>query len=260
MSNGMLVTATAISLVAVITALSCSDDHYDGGSTTTSTSSGSGGSGTGGAGLGGINWGGFGGATSSGEGAGGGVGGTGEECPTLTLTEPIECTTYCQLMDGACKNFQGDFNDQYPGGYPDLCPEACAHFAYGSPGDTTGNSLACRIVEACLAQYDPNTHCTRAGPGGDGVCGDNCESFCALNLTVCEGSNQQWSTQALCLADCALFDFADPYNTSSDNWSGTDSAFACRMYWLMRALDDPLGSCPNTRPGGVSSDPCIDGV
>ncbi len=259
--HGTLVMAAAAALAALAPVLSCSEDHYyGGGAGYTTTSSGTGGTHTGGAGLGGVNWGGFGGETSSGEAGTGGSGGFGEECATVTVDGGHDCPTYCQLMDGACKNFQGHVNDQYPGGYPDVCADACVHLPKGSPGDTTGHSLACRIYEACLAQYDPDTHCTRAGPGGDGACGDNCESFCTINLAVCEDSNQQYGTQAECLTDCATFDVTAAYNTSADNWSGTDNAFACRMYWLMRAVDDPGTNCPNTRPGGTTSDPCIDGL
>jgi hypothetical protein len=162
-------------------------------------------------------------------------------------------------MDAHCFNGQGHFNDQYPGGAPDVCANACVHFASGTASDPTGNNLACRIQRACMAEWDPDAHCTEAGPGGDGVCGAACESFCALALSICSADQMQWASLAECQTACATFDLTDPYNTTSDNWSGTNNAYACRMYWLMRSVDDPT-SCVYIKLGSADPDPCVDGV
>ncbi len=202
-------------------------------------------------------------STTSSDGAGGSGGATPEDvnaCKESVLNAPVDCAAYCQTMAARCKNGLGHFNDQYPGGYPDACAEACSHFVTGNAGESTGNSLACRLFGACLAEHDPDIYCTVAGPGGDGVCGDNCDGFCTLNLSICAGPLAQYASMTACQDDCAKLDFSDTYNTTVDNWSGTKNTFACRMYWLMRSVADPDENCQYTKLGGASIDPCKDGV
>jgi len=257
-------------LLTIAVAAVCCDESTGSSQLQTGTGATTGSSGTaggGGSGTGGMSWSGGGSSTtgsSSGTGAAGGsssgAGGSGGSCDGFPSTVPVDCVTYCSLMDGSCTNSAGHFNDQYPGGYPDVCSSVCPFFELGALDDTTGNTLTCRLHHACLAQHDPDTYCVAAGPGGGAGCGDLCESFCALNLAICTGPHQQWASLAACQQSCAGLDFTEPYSASSDNLTGTTNAYACRLYWLMLAVDDPAGSCANTNPGSPGIDPCVDGI
>ena len=42
-----------------------------------------------------------------------------------------------------------------------------------------------------------------AGPGGDGVCGANCDGFCQIAAMYCTGANQVYTDAPDCQATCA---------------------------------------------------------
>ena len=72
------------------------------------------------------------------------------------------CTTYCQGIAKVCTGG----NAQYP--TADACLAACRApaWACGNPGETTGNSLFCRLAHMALAGVGPAAmECPRAGPG-----------------------------------------------------------------------------------------------
>jgi len=53
------------------------------------------------------------------------------------------------------------------------CEAMCAKWNEGEEGDTSGDSVQCRIYHAgALAAADPAVHCPHASPGGGGVCVD----------------------------------------------------------------------------------------
>ena len=77
------------------------------------------------------------------------------------------CVTYCRIVQTAC--FGGDA--QYPS--VEDCVAQCASFpSSGNLGDTTGNSLQCRITHGELAFGQPQEQCVHAGPTGGEFCGD----------------------------------------------------------------------------------------
>jgi hypothetical protein len=105
------------------------------------------------------------------------------------------CDEYCTAAEKNCTNPCGT-------GVP--CPDdlslytsranclgVCATFEPGVfEGRTTksGNTLACRRREVTFAgelATDKIEHCAQAGPGGNGVCGDNCENYCAMMQEFC---------------------------------------------------------------------------
>ena len=47
-------------------------------------------------------------------------------------------------------------------------------------GDTTGNTIGCRLYHAGAAAADPVLHCPHAGPTGGNVCGSWCDNYCQL--------------------------------------------------------------------------------
>lgn len=104
-----------------------------------------------------------------------------------------------------------------------------------------GNTLGCRTYHAGAAAGDPTTHCVHAGPGGAAACGSNCEGFCTLALETCTGGNEQWATMAECMTECNGYDQTEPYDTSDT----AGDSFACRLYHLIAAIDDPELHCPH---------------
>jgi hypothetical protein len=71
------------------------------------------------------------------------------------------CDNYCDLMGAAC-----------PAEYADnaACQTACGAFAAGTPGDTTGDTMQCRLYHASVAVGEPVTHCPHAKQKPDSVC------------------------------------------------------------------------------------------
>ncbi|MCA9622154.1 MAG: hypothetical protein KC731_24190 [Myxococcales bacterium] len=235
-----------VAALALVTVAACGGDDEGSG--------GSGGSGTG---------------TNTGTGTGTNTGtGTGTNTGTNTGTgtgggdPPLDCATYCDLVDTNCT---GD-NQQYTN--KQICMDVCEAFDPGTKG--TGmtasgeNTLGCRIYHANdPAAADPATHCTHAGPGGDGQCGTNCEGFCTIQETVCGFGgvdNNQFVDMAACMAACAMMDTSVKYNTSQV--TSTNEAFACHMYHLQVAADSTMAGaasthCPHTDPTDMGAgQPC----
>jgi len=79
------------------------------------------------------------------------------------------CATYCDLIQQNCV---GGTNSQYASAT--ACASACAGFSTsGNPGDTTGNTVQCRIYHAGVAGNpitNAGLHCPHAGPTGGGQC------------------------------------------------------------------------------------------
>jgi hypothetical protein len=127
------------------------------------------------------------------------------------------------------------------------CLAICALVPPGSEiGATADNTLGCRIYHAGAAAGEPDLHCTHAGPLGAGQCGENCESFCALNLAICTGTDEIWADHTTCQTDCEAFDDADPLVFDPSDDSGLD----CRMYHLENAVSAPADHCGHTATDG----------
>jgi len=197
-------------------------------------------SGDGGAGQGG--------ATATGA-TGTGATGTGGDSAELT------CDYYCAKIMGNCV----DGNQQYPS--EESCQAACETYPPGALGDRRGDTLGCRIYQLGFLKLSADTKCAHGGPSGgdlrgglDGICGDGCEAFCALEAAVCDGENQQYADSSACLAACDAF----PGPESSNDFDVGDQAedtFNCRLYHLTAATSDPATHCPHTKPS-ETGDPC----
>jgi hypothetical protein len=170
---------------------------------------------------------------SSSPGAGVDAGGT-----PLALT----CAAYCMAIQAACTTS----NQQY--GAEGTCETACPAFALGTSGDVAGDTLGCRVHETELAAASPAAaaiHCRRAGPGGDGVCGTNCDGFCDLAMMFCSAANnaQIYPSRDACLADCAAHATDMPYTTGDPGRTDTGNEVACQLYHGVMAADAPGEHC-----------------
>ncbi len=158
------------------------------------------------------------------------------------------CATYCANIQANCTGANIQYNNA------DSCLGACAAFMQGAAGATSGNNLECRAYHAKAAQALPATHCPHAGPSGDGVCGNNCDGFCAIALNACTGANTQFASENACQTACTGFANASAHYNSTTT---SGNSFACRMYHLSVAATAGGGQanthCPHIP---ASSPPC----
>jgi hypothetical protein len=148
------------------------------------------------------------------------------------------CAEYCKTIDTYCT----DDNRQYR--TTEQCLAVCNTFEIGKTKDDEGNTAYCRSNNAAEAEDNPDTYCISSGPGGGGVCGDDCESFCHIQTAVCTGDNRQYPTITECMSECEDFDLSVTYN--SDIADG--DTFACRLAQLTLAAVDPAKHCPAIAP------------
>jgi hypothetical protein len=87
-----------------------------------------------------------------------------EPFPALT-----PCETYCQLASDNCT----DNNEINFDGFH--CEDVCAVFDEGNAGDTSGNTVQCRIYHLTVAGDDPDHHCVHGNfEGGSDAHGFPC--------------------------------------------------------------------------------------
>lgn len=155
--------------------------------------------------------------------------------------DSAECVAYCAAIAGNCTGAETQF------GSTENCLGVCAVLPPGTPGEMGGNTVGCRTYHAGAAAMDPTTHCVHAGPGGAGVCGGNCESFCTIAAAICP---EAWADIGSCETACGTF-------APEEKYDATDVAgnnFACRLYHLTAATGDPVTHCPHIKG---DSAPCM---
>jgi len=147
------------------------------------------------------------------------------------------CDNYCETVQESCQ----DSLQQYA--TTQQCKAVCLTLDEGDESDETGNTISCRNHYALEATEDPDL-CSAAGPGGDGICGSNCEGFCHVQAKVCNGKNEVYPTITECVSACDGFD-----NTvvHSSNVTSGDS-LACRITHLTLATGSPAVHCPHIVP------------
>jgi hypothetical protein len=163
---------------------------------------------------------------AGGAGGMGGMGGAGGGALT-------PCETYCADIAANCTGENAQYASK------EICLASCAAFPEGNPDDMIGNTVHCRIYHAGASAFDPETHCTHAGPGGAAVCGTNCEGFCAIATKTCP---VQHPTMAACMTECTGLPDMEKYDAS--DVSG--DTLACRLYHATVATIDPFTHCSHT--------------
>lgn len=160
-------------------------------------------------------------------------GSTGSTAPATTAEpDPPSCDAYCELVS-TCQGELEQYNTQGP------CRSFCAHLPVGTPGDATGNSVACRQLYAERAVEAPAMHCTTAGPWGGDICGGACQAFCEVTLSVCSGELAPYDSLLACTTACQSFDPGPPYSSTLDE----ADTLACRIKHLTYATLDPDTHC-----------------
>jgi hypothetical protein len=125
------------------------------------------------------------------------------------------------------------------------CMATCTKFTPGTVGQTSGNTLGCRLYHAGNAAgsvANANTHCRHGGPGGDGLCGSNCEGFCTIVQGSCSTqANPPYADMGACMTACGGYSMTTPYVANA-----TGGNFACRLYHATAAANAPGTHCSHT--------------
>ena len=184
-------------------------------------------------------------AGAAGESSDAGSGGAGGKGGGGAAGAASLCDRYCAAVTSGCTDKHTQYLDL------EACLAICPLLPEGIPGDTSGNTINCRLTYAQKASSEPYTYCTWAGPGGDGKCGSNCDGFCTVMMQECTESavagDDTFASPSSCMTACgALKDVG--------NYSATDSALQmgadhvqCRLYHVNAAVseDDPTTHCPH---------------
>lgn len=146
------------------------------------------------------------------------------------------CQTYCDTIAASCT---GEFA-QYTSAT--TCRELCLLLPPGTPDDQIGNTVGCRLHQAELAVEvgEPDQHCTEAGPGGNGVCGQNCEAYCVGLEQACSARfGGAFDGQADCVQACELL----PDEVRFHAGISAGNSIQCRLWHLSAASVDPSAHC-----------------
>jgi hypothetical protein len=156
--------------------------------------------------------------------------------PGLASVQDV-CAAYCDTVIENCTGEHAVYASR------DACLLLCAHMPPGEPGATSGHSVECRLHAAELAPVETPFYCPGAGPGGNGVCGDNCESLCQLVQQVCTGDNQGFPDESACLDDCAALTDLGTFATDPGANLVRGPHLQCRLYHLIGAALEPDRHC-----------------
>jgi hypothetical protein len=149
---------------------------------------------------------------------------------------PFSCDAYCDAISAACTGPNAQYSTRQ------RCLNACAAFPMGTAGDTSGNTLGCRLSHAQRAGADAGAECEAAGPGGGGVCGSNCDGFCQLVLKYCTGMNTVYPDSSSCESVCMSFGTSAVYSVT-DTSIQTRTQVACLLYHAQEATTVPMDHC-----------------
>lgn len=165
-------------------------------------------------------------------------------CGTDATVDPKvgECADYCDLISEHCLGALAQYSDR------NSCLSTCQAMPLGDATTHAGHTIMCRTFTAATAELDASSTCTKAGPGGDDGCGANCESFCAMAGEICTGANQTFASTAECMTACAAYDASIEFDASQTS----GDTFACRLYHLTAASNDPATHCPHIGPVSVT--------
>jgi hypothetical protein len=166
------------------------------------------------------------------------------------VTKP-NCDDYCRLNQVACSGELAVYERE------SQCKSVCKQFTSGTLTDgldpsvsgAQNNTLGCRYTHTynALLAFKPGgdvsndkvtSHCTHSGPGGAGVCGDDCTSYCQLLGKACPSQFAELAGGCTDTCTKALGGAKSVMYSDKLAKSGT-SPLACRFLNLMRVIENP---------------------
>jgi hypothetical protein len=159
------------------------------------------------------------------------------------------CAAYCTSVTTNCTAANGNLQFADATACTAYCSKALVAtpeiWSEGTAGAASGNSLACRAYHGgAPAAADPGKHCKHAGPTGGSVCGGLCENYCALQASLCTGSDKITFSDLGCLIDCGAF----PPDGLNDTKTGNSVQCRINHLGLIVAGGDPVAHCGHARP------------
>ncbi len=151
------------------------------------------------------------------------------------LVSTKQCKDYCTLVMDSCKGDNAVYTTE------EICLGVCAKLPPGDGEDLSTNTVACRAHQAEIAKDEPADYCKGAGPGGNGVCGTDCEAYCTLFPQVCPKDYEYASTKD-CLKFCQALPSQDSYDVVRDHGGDT---IECRLVHTSSATVIPKDHCPH---------------
>jgi hypothetical protein len=146
------------------------------------------------------------------------------------------CQDYC---DSVLKNCTGK-NAVYA--EMSTCLGVCKLLPVGDVLEPSeGNTVVCRKRQADLAPTEPNFFCPRAGPGGAGTCGTNCQAYCSLLKSACPDQAQGLTN---CEAQCAALRDMNRFDVVADH---EGDSIQCRLVHVSTATVQPEMHCPHAQ-------------
>jgi hypothetical protein len=169
-----------------------------------------------------------------------------------TTSAPLSCASYCTTIQAACGTDIQQYSDDND------CMNSCKALPLGTESDTMGDTLGCRYAYAKKAATSATMaaeYCTTAGPGGDGVCGDNCDGFCDIAMMYCTAANgaSVYTTRTACLAACATHGTDMSLDTGTGDRTDMGNEVACLLYHAQMASSSPIDHCLGDIAGGTCS-------
>jgi hypothetical protein len=190
---------------------------------------------------------------SSGAGGAAGSAGKGGKGGADAGPAPVSCAEYCDAVQKNCTPADPAAGTPATQVYISTaaCLAVCKTLPLGTRDDTSGNTVGCRLHYATSASTvgEKEANCSAAGPGGNSVCGTNCDGFCAIVQATCSGI---YASERACNSklSCGVLPDRQTYN---DTMTSGDSV-QCRLYHASAATVDPALHCPHVEIGWVG--PC----
>jgi hypothetical protein len=167
-----------------------------------------------------------------------------------------QCQSYCSAVMSACSAEHAVYSGE------EMCLAVCALLDPGDLLEPVGNTVACRAKQADLAKREPEDHCKSAGPGGNGVCGSDCDAYCQLFAKAC-ADDDEYKSESACLKACGGLTDLDRFDLVADH---EGDSIECRLVHVSSATLKPADHCshapvPPTEPwctGKADASPTCD--
>lgn len=170
------------------------------------------------------------------------------------------CKEYCDEDFDACHAHYDIDRDK--GTLINECRAACG-MLLGSPEDRIDdrNSFTCRLARDADAKKNGVADCSGASLAGDGICGDNCDSYCQI-ITACPdafgGSDGGFTDHTNCVTTCRAWGGHDQPYYYDDGCVYTQ--FDCFFSYAITAVSDSsmchLALPGNKLCGPTNTSPC----
>jgi hypothetical protein len=151
------------------------------------------------------------------------------------IAENKQCNEYCDKVMNICTGDNAVFPKR------EQCMGFCTKL---EPGDDEEfektNTVACRLHVLASAALEASD-CKAAGPGGNGICGTDCDAYCTVYPLACP-KDFAYGDTAGCLKACNGLVDQDRYNLTDDHEGDT---IECRLVHTSSATVAPDEHCPH---------------